>query len=297
MKKLFVSYSFFLLFITASLHAQYATDVVVLDVGNTALTKRMEQEASKLLTAFNNAYFKNTAPSIDFVKDKQSVLSIWEISPFKCIETDIIERAYATNYGYQIRNISVFLISVQEEDAEREISINFDKDGNISDIHFAFNVDLGPGRDLTDLRRRLYLTNFIENYQKAYYRKDISFISNVLIDDVIVTEREIITNKSPEKICSLPDNTREYIAVLERIFAMNERIDFKINETMLQQHPKHEHIYGVIFVQTLHLKSYSDMSYVFLYIDFNNENEPLIKVRIWSPYEYGKEKYNLDNFM
>jgi len=298
MKKFVLSFFFCLLFIIESLNAQYATRVTIIDIGNVALTKKMEQEASKFLTACNAAFTQNTAPSIDFIEDKQSVFTIWAMSPFKCVEIEIIERGYTTRTGYQIRNIPIFLKDVPEEDTVRDIAINFDRDGNIYDISFTIsNGIIRPAKDVTEMRRIGLLNSFIEDYLMAYYRKDISFISKVLTDDVIVTGREIKSVKSPENSRPLPDTTREYLAVLQRIFAKNERIDFNLNEIMLQQHSKYDHIYGLTFVQILHLTHYRDMSYVFLYIDFQNENEPLIKVRIFKPYEYGKEKYDLDDFM
>lgn len=67
---------------TGSLSAQYAINVTITDFDDVALKNKMEQEATKLLTAFNNAYIQNSVPSIDFVKNKQRVLAIWEMYSF-----------------------------------------------------------------------------------------------------------------------------------------------------------------------------------------------------------------------
>ena len=299
MKKFFLFFIFCLPFVMESLNAQYVTIVSIIGLErDIAVTKKMEQEASKLLTAFNDAFTNNTAPFIDFIKDRQSVLTIWKTSPFKCIEQEIIEQGYTTRTGYQVRNIPIFLKGALEEDVEREIAVNFDWDGNITDIHFTIsNGILWSAKNFTESRRKSLLISFIENYLTAYYRKDISLISIVLTDNVTVTGREIKSVQFSEKGVSFPDSTREFLARLKSIFDKNERLDFKINEITLQQHPKYDHIYGLTFVQSLHLAHYNDIRYVFLYIDLKNDNEPLIKVRIFKPYEFGKDEFYLDDFL
>lgn len=282
---------------TGSLSAQYATNVTITDFDDVALKNKMEQEATKLLTAFNNAYIQNSVPSIDFVKNKQRVLAIWEMYSFKCIETDIVERAYKTSNGYQLRNIPMFLKDALNDDVERNIAINFDKGGNIYDISFIVNGFWAGGTDIIDFGRMQRLLDFIENYLTAYFRKDISFITNVFSDALILTGREFKIIKYSEKDKSLSDIERKYLAQLKTTFEDNKRIDIELDEIKLQQHPKYDHIHGVAFKQNLSSTQYCDVSYIFLYFDYKIENEPLIKVRIWQPYEYNEKKYDLEDFM
>lgn len=306
--KIFITFGVFIicfLITTGNIYAQYATDVTITDIGNTTLTMKMEQEASKLLTAFNDAYMKDQQPSIRYVKDQESVSALWAISPLKCIETEIIERGYTTSSGYQLRNIPMFLKGVPEEDAERDIAINFDKNGNITDIHFTISVGgfLSEAKEVTDLRRRLVLIDFVENFRTAYNRKDINNISNKFSDDAqIITGRIMKVSKgdgalSFEKIEYKSQTKKEYIDGLRRTFANNKVIDVKFGEIELQQHPKYDHIYGVNLTQEWNSTNYSDYGYVFLYIDFRDENNPLIKVRSWQPDKFQGRKPSFDDFM
>ena len=292
------------LIMTGNSYAQYATNVTVTDIANVTLAKKMEQEASRLLTAFNDACIKNQQPSIrNYVKDQEIVSALWAISPFRCIETEIIERGYTTNSGYQIRNIPMFLKDVPEEDAERDIAINFDKSGNITDIHFTVSVGgfLSEAKEVTDLRRRLVLVDFVENFRTAYNRKDINNIRNKFSDDAqIITGRVTKVNiegRMIENIEYKSQTKAEYIAGLTRTFANNKVIDVKFDEIELQQHPKYDHIYGVNFTQEWNSTNYSDFGYVFLYIDFRDENNPLIKVRTWQPEQFQGRKPSFDDFM
>jgi len=277
---------------TGNICAQYATDVTVTDIRDVTLSKKMEQEASKLLTAFNDAYIKNKQPELKNVKDQKSISAIWAISPLKCIETEIIERGYSTSSGYQIRNIPMFLKDVSEEDAERDIAINFDKQGNITDIYFCISANVLEGmNEVTDLRKRVELIDFVEKFRTAYNRKDIKAVKSKFSEDAeIITGRVTKVKKVEgsgfEEIIEFKTQTLpQYIDGLTRTFANNKVIDVKYEDIELQQHSKYDHIYGVTFKQIWDASNYSDIGYVFLCIDFHDK-EPFIKVRTWQPEQF-----------
>ena len=290
---------------TENSYAQYATEITITDIGNATIAKKMEQEASRLLTAFNDAYIKEQQPSIRNVRDQGSVSALWAISPFKCIETEIIERGYRTKNGYQLRNIPMFLKGVPEEDAERDIAIDFDNNGNISGIHFTISVGgfLSEANEVTDLRKRLELVDFVEKFRTAYNRKDIKNISNKFSDDAqIITGRVKKVNNVEgrfvyEDIEYTSQTKQEYIAGLTRNFANNRVIDVQFGEIEIMQHPKYDHIYGIMFTQVWNATNYSDVGHVFLYIDFRDENNPLIKVRTWQPEEFKGRTPVLNDFL
>jgi len=294
MKKIVLLFIFCLCSILENLNAQYATNVIVEDYRNETVAKKIEQSASQLLTSFNSAFVADKIPALNFggisKKDKESILTIWEMTPFKCMETEISERLYSTSNGYQIRNIPMFLKSIPEEDAERNIAINFDQAGNILGIYFAIegadyiSIFQSKNDEVTDLRRRQILLGFIENYLTAYYRKDISFINKVFSNEgLIITGSKLKAIKSSGKNRSLPDTIKEYIGFLKNIFANNKYIDIKFNEIKVQRHPKYDPVYGVTLKQSWYTKHYGDVGYLFLCIDFMDENNPLIKLTIYDP--------------
>jgi len=287
---------------TGNICAQYATDVNVTDIADVALSKKMEQEASKLLTTLNDAYIRDTQPDLKNVKDHGSISTIWAISPLKCIETEIIERGYTTRSGYQIRNIPMFLKDVPEEDAERDIAINFDKDGNITDIYFTFHVGIVDGEEVADLRRRIELIDFVEKFRTAYNRKDIKSVRSKFSEDAEIITGRVTKVKRIEgigfdEVIDFKSQTlQEYIEGLTRTFANNKVIDVKYEEIELQQHSKYDHIYGVTFKQIWDASNYSDIGYVFLSIDFRDPNNPLIKVRTWQPEQFQIRSPRVEDF-
>ncbi len=289
-------------------YAQYATNVIVTDYQDEATAKKIEKNASQLLTSFNTAFVSDKTPSLNLggisKTDKEFILTMWEMSPFKCIETEIIERLYKTRNGYQVRNIPMFLKGVPEADAERNIVINFDKTGNLCDIYFALEeqdymaIIRSESNEVSDLRRRQIVLDFVENYRTAYNRKDIGFIGKVFSNDALIITGRVIESKPSEMNRYLSatqveyqvSTKAEYIEGLKRVFKNNQRVDIKFDEISVVQHPKYDHIYGVTLKQDWYTTNYSDVGYVFLFIDFKDENNPLIKVRTWQPSKYkGKD--------
>ena len=51
----------------------------------------------------------------------------------------------------------------------------------------------------------------------------------------------------------------------------------------LVKHSQYPEIYGVTLKQDWSSSTYSDVGYLFLMIDFRDEDNPLIKVRTWEP--------------
>jgi hypothetical protein len=301
----------FVLFLNPSLaKGQYATNLTVTDIDNVSVSKMMEQSSSQLLTEFNNAFFNDKTPGLNIKgldnDGKKSILSMWETSPFRCIETEIIERGYSTPTGYQIRNIPLFLKGVPEDESYAEIAINFNKRGEITDIYFTVDYNNymeilnAENNDVQDLRNRSMILDFVENFRTAYNRKDLNFLQKVYSNDALIITGKVVKVKenSDNYLQSLPKEKieyqiktkKEYLAALAGVFKNNAKINVNFEEIEVARHPRYEDIYGVTIKQYWNTTTYSDIGYLFLMIDFRNPDNPQIHVRTWQPEKYnGKE--------
>ncbi|MDR2824376.1 MAG: nuclear transport factor 2 family protein [Prevotellaceae bacterium] len=231
---------------------------------------------------------------------RNSILAMWETAPFRCIETEIIERGYSTPSGYQVRNIPMALKGVPEDEAEKSIAVNFDKAGNIEDIYFTLDMHnymaiVGDGNEVTDLRRRQSILNFVENFRTAYNRKDIELLGKVYSDDaLIITGKVIKPTKMTDDIMSRSgfsqdvikyqvSTKKEYINNLNRVFRNNTRINVVFDNIEVSHHPKYDDIYGVTLKQGWNTSNYSDVGWLFLMIDFRDGENMEIHVRTWQP--------------
>lgn len=167
-----------------------------------------------------------------------------------------------------------------------------------------------------DERRQTFINDFISYYQAAYEKEDIEYIKQFFSNDaLIITEtnklksvgNELVpmtTKKRPYE--TIVQNRKEYIEMLRKHFAANRKISIGISNLLIEQHPKHNGIYGVNFYQVWEDVGKSDIlenkmpGYIFLMIDFrNNEMEPTVHVRTWQPksnIQKPAEKYQLTDF-
>ena len=301
---------------SSKLSAQYVTELTVTDIEQ-SVARKMEVNASALLTELNQAFFNGKTPQLTKIngmsKDgKSSILSMWEMTPFRCIETEIIERGYKTPSGYQVRNIPLFLKDMPEDETEKEIAINFDKSGAIEDVYFTLDMNNykaimeSEDNEVKDLRCRSAILNFVENFRTAYNRKDIDLLAKVYSDDALIITGKVIKQTksvenvmrgygiSQEKIEYQVSTKKEYINKLRSIFKNNPKINVKFADIEVVRHPKYPDIYGVRLLQGWNTTNYSDVGFLFLMIDFRDGVNMQIHVRTWQPEKLNGQQLSED---
>jgi hypothetical protein len=293
-----------LLFVVHKGFSQFATIVDIGSVDDKTVKTRMDENAGKLLTVINTSFANGTVPSlagIDMTPDaKSAVLAIWETSPFRCKETELIDDILKLHSGeMELRNIRLYMKEADSSDKNQEGVLVFTKAGTIDNLYLAIENKqwkkvMSEGNGVTDLRRREIILNFVENFRTAYNRKDIVFLKNVFSEDALIITGKVIKvkvtdgdymsqNFPKEKIIYNRQTKSEYMASMQRIFANNSYINIKFEELQVVQHKKYPDYYGVTIKQYWNTTKYSDVGYVFLLIDFTNEENPLIHVRTWQP--------------
>lgn len=306
-----------------SLQAQYQTIVDVEGIANKSLQKTIEDNSTKLLSEINFAFFNNKTPDfsdINISSDaKSSILAMWETSPFRCIETEIINNILNLNIGgYELRDIRIYIKEADSIERNQESVLVYKNSGEIDNFYIAINKKnwkrvMTEGSSITDLRRREIILNFVENFRTSYNRKDISLLEKVFSDDALIITGKVIkvksdnstmltSNLSNEQIIYTKQNKSEYLNKLKTIFSSNQYINIKFEELKVTQHKLYPEIYGVTIKQYWNTSRYSDVGYVFLLIDFSDDNNPIIHVRTWQPDKIGGEPlpedsiFSLGNF-
>jgi len=232
---------------------------------------------------------------------KKSILAMWETTQFRCVQTEITERGFQTPFGFQVRNIPIFLKDMPDDEAYKEIAINFDKYGGIDDIYFTLDIHHykaimeGDYNEITDLRRRQAILNFVENFRTSYNRKDIDLLKKVFSDDALIITGKVIKQNmsvenvlggygfSQEKIEYQVQTKREYITKLSRIFNNNSKINVIFDDIEVVRHPQFDNFYGVELMQGWNTTNYSDEGFLFLLIEFKDDGTMQINVRTWQP--------------
>lgn len=288
---------------------------------NASMKAKIENTVSNMLNEINAA--QEAGRSLNFssmgnigTRVQQSMAMLWENSPFKCTDDDIVEHCITTGTGYQVRNIPLEMKPTGErefgEDEYQEAVISFDKQGNLESFYLSISMNLymnviKSNLELTDLRRRQLILDYVEQFRTAYNQKDINFLNQVFSDDALIITGKVITTKHAEgftsqKIQYNKQSKEQYIKNLRGVFARNSYIKVTFDEIEVMRHPIKSNIYGVTLLQGWTSGKYHDDGYLFLLWDFTNENAPQIHVRTWQPNKIsGKslpkdEVFTLDDF-
>lgn len=282
------------------LRAQYATNFLLTDLDDKALTEKVQQNISRLLTEFNMANAEGREVRFDSIfiamPAQMCIMQIWEHTPFRTGDTELIERCLNTyDKNYQVRNIPLFLKGGEEEQYQEAV-IGFDGQGNIIDFHLALANNLyvkvlKKGWDVTDLRFRQIILDYVEQFRTAYNTEDLNFLEQIYSDDALIITGKVIkavpsemNNLLPEdKVVYNKQSKRQYLDNLARVFAANKRINVQFDDIKVIKHPAKEGYYGVTLKQGYTSDIYSDSGYLFLLWDFTNPDAPQIHVRTWQP--------------
>ena len=168
--------------------------------------------------------------------------------------------------------------------------------GTITDICFTISSSqykqiMRANLEVTDLRRRSLVIDFVEQFRTAYNREDMDFLEDIFSDDALIITGKTVRRVPVDGIGSTVDveliaqSKREYLNKLAKVFAANKRINVIFEDVKVARHGSKENIYGVKLVQHWNADTYSDKGYLFLLWDFKDESHPQIHVRAWQPFD------------
>lgn len=275
-------------------------------ISNGALKSKMEQKMSALLTEVNSAQSAgrnlNFGPLKLSVSVQRSMSMLWENSPFECTDEEIVESCIETNSGYQVRNIPLMMKPRADrafnESEYQEAVISFDRSGEIESFYLSISMNLymnvvRANKELTDLRRRQLILDYVEQFRTSYNTKDIDFLEQVFSDDALIITGKVVQSKKTdgafqpaEKITYKKYSKQEYLTHLKASFKAKSWIKVTFDEIEVMRHPVNVNFYGVTLHQGYSSSNYHDDGYLFLLWDFTDESHPQIHVRTWQPDQF-----------
>ena len=291
----------------------FAADVVSFSISdgidNATVKSKMERIISNILTEANAAHEEGREMNYSALGIPSSVqgalAALWDNSPFICMDNEVVEHCIETSYGYQIRNIPLLLkplkrSDIDEDEDYQEAVISFDKEGNLQSFYLSISMNLymnviRDNKEITDLRRRQLILDYVEQFRTAYNQKDINFLQDVFSDDALIITGHVTKRKTgdgiplPDKIAYKKQTKTEYISRLRTVFGTNKQIRVTFDEIEVMRHPTNKNFYGVTLHQGYTSDRYHDDGYLFLLWDFTDEEHPQIHVRTWQPDAYDSD--------
>ncbi len=281
--------------------AQNRTQITLRNADGSAVQNQVQKNAQLFVNAANVASARGKTidwDNIDVTKNaRERVNALWETSVFRCTETRLTTSILRLpGNRFQVRQIPV--VVVNEDRVDQELVLNFSAVGALEDVYFGIERHrytnlMSEGRDLRDFRRRQMILDFIENFRTAYNRKDLDMLEMTFSENALIIVGRVLqeTERGFDGMASLGDrqvelirfNKQQYMENLRRVFRRNAFINVTFDDIEIVQHGHHDEIYGVNLKQTWRSSTYGDEGYLFLMIDFEDEDHPLIHVRAWQP--------------
>lgn len=313
------------LFVLLTQLSQAAVNVTIeFGITDENLKSKMERTMSSFLSEVNNAQEAKRAinfTGLGISQDVQGSISmLWENCPFSCMDEEIVENCIQTGTGYQIRNIPLMMCPTDGDYNEgdyQEAVFTFNKNGNLVSFYIAIAKNqylkiLKSNDDITDLRRRQLILDFVERFRTAYNQKDITFLNQIFSDDALIITGKVVKQRTrdgvklPDKVEFYKRSKQEYIANLKSQFSKVKYIKVTFDDVKVSSSPE-PGIYGVTVKQGYTTSSargsYNDNGIVFMVWNFKDEDNPEIFVRTWQPLEAdgktiagGGETFRLSDF-
>lgn len=296
---------FCILFYAQITQASIASFKIIGGIDNSELKAKMEINIISMIDAFKVAA-DNPGSNVKIDKDHitknalDDIRKIWKSSAMSCPPVNIITRCLKTSEGYQVRGIPIDMLEADEKEARQELTVDFLPNGIINNVSIAIEMHrydelMAEKTSDLDYARRQKIISFIEDFRTAYNRRDIKMLTSIYSDKALIITGRIISEKpnsdltrmtlNNNKVVYIKQDKQQYLVNLEKVFKTTKFLNVKFEDIEIVQHPKYDEIYGVTLKQYWHTNRYSDEGYLFLMVDFRNEDNPIIQVRTWQPYK------------
>ncbi len=180
-----------------------------------------------------------------------------------------------------------------------DVIFYFNKEGLIDNITFGLGQTAETDilcKGVWDENARFAIMSFLENYKTAYALKRLDYISTIFDDDAVIitgrvvhvpTHRTGIENQQlviGHDIIKYNRFTKDsYLKQLKVSFDSKEYINLRFADNEVRKLGKGGEIYAIQISQEYFSSNYGDKGYLFLMVDINNPQVPIIKVRTWQP--------------
>ncbi len=187
-----------------------------------------------------------------------------------------------------------------------DVVFSFDNNKQIDGLSFSLSKQAEKSiweKKVWSESNRLQIISFMENYKTAYALEKIDYIESIFADDALIIVGKYSFEKNPDnpfinnKVVRYNRYDKAtYIKRLGLSFKNNEFINLKFEDSQIRKSAKGD-IYGIQIKQSHFSSNYGDVGYLFLMVDLNQPEKPVIHVRTWQPEKDGNgEVYGLKDF-
>ena len=199
--------------------------------------------------------------------------------------------------GYVCRSVPMkFSFPNNHKSFWENVVFRMDAEGKINNLTFALDAEAVQGilsKTQWPDGAKMALIDFLENYKTAFALTRLDYISSIFSDDaLIVVGRTVKTTRLDNGIRMTQDavlynryTKSAYIEQLSRSFASKEYINLRFANADVCKLTRgvHKNLYGIQLKQDYFSSNYGDTGYLYLLVDMEDSERPLIYIRTWQP--------------
>ncbi len=199
--------------------------------------------------------------------------------------------------GYVCRSVPMkFSFPQSQKSFWENVVFRMDAEGRIENLTFALEAETVQGilskTQWTD-GAKMALIAFLENYKTAFALTRLDYISEIFSDDaLIIVGRTVKTTRLDNGIRMAQDavvynryTKSAYLEQLRRSFDSKEYINLRFANADVCKLTRgvHKNLYGIQLKQDYFSSNYGDTGYLYLLVDMEDSERPLIYIRTWQP--------------
>ena len=280
-----------------------------------AVEKAVEAPAPKISASIDDAskYTDKLSEVIKAIKSKnyESVRQYFTTNGFNVFDSLVHYgnavvlqerelKAFSFSGGTMVRSVPMsFSFANNKKRFSENVVFYFNNQSLIDNVTFGLAksaVDGISSRPWSD-NDKLTIVNFLENYKTAYALKRLNYIEQLFSENALIIVGNVIkvydkeTKLSKSIVQKNKLTKKEYIKNLKNTFSANEFINLKFEESdVLSSICDGRRFYGIQLRQIYTSSNYGDEGYLFLLVDMQNPEMPIIHVRTWQP----QKDYSVD---
>lgn len=180
-----------------------------------------------------------------------------------------------------------------------DVTFTFSPEKKIESVAFglggAARKDIfDQGGDVWTDEMRMTIATFLENYKTAFALKNLDYIKSIFDDNAYIIVGHKLQKMernagdaggfsvAPQYEFSHKDK-EEYMQQLEKCFKSNEYININFSNNDVLKAASGGNLFGIQIKQDYYSEHYGDQGYLFLFVDLNNPDKPVIMIRTWQP--------------
>lgn len=204
---------------------------------------------------------------------------------------DITCRKISMSFSFQTNNHRTFT---------EDVVVHFNREHLITGVSFALEKDAAESimnhKGEWGDNVKMTIVNFLETYKTAYALRRLDYLQQIFSDDALIIVGSVLKVKNSGEV-NIPDSEKikytkltkqEYLRNLERCFNSNEFINIKFADNNVvkggfrdRSTGQLKNVFGIQVRQDYYSSNYGDTGYLFLIVDMEDPQNPVIHVRTW----------------